>query len=932
MLTKLWLTGLIGRRSGRMLGAMAGVGLTVAVLVSVAAFIASSATSMTRRAIESVPVDWQILLAPGTDVGTVTAALSETTAYAALETVGYAEAAGFEAMGMGSNATGQGAPPGDQSVQTTGPGKVLGIAPSYRGHFPAEVRLLLGSVDGVLVAQQTAANLHVGVGDSITVMRPGLPPAAVKVDGIVDLPNADSLFQAVGVPPGTAPQAPPDNVLLLPAALWHTLFDPQAGVRPDSVRTQLHVRLAAGLPADPAAAYTRVQGLARHLEARIAGSGAVGDNLGARLDGARSDALYARVLFLFLGLPGVLLAVLLTLSITASGAGRRTREQALLRARGASTAQILRLACAEALLVGGGGAVLGMAVAVVATNALAALNTVGAMSNGTAGLTPGGASPVPPLSPATWLSSGLEVLMAPTTRGWTLGAVLFGLVVALVAMLYPAWAQARRSTVVAARASLGRGRQPLWQRAYVDVVLLAISLLMFWRTAATGYQVVLAPEGVPQASVAYESFLGPLCLWLGGALLAVRGWAWLLDRGRPLLAAAIRPVAAGLSNIVAASLGRQQARVMGGLVLVTLAFSFAISTAVFNTTFNAQARVDAELTNGADVVVTGQASSPPGGQLAALAALPGVVGASAMQHRFAYVGNDLQDLYGIDPATIAQATHLANAFFANGNAARTLATLASQPDGVLVAAETVSDFQLVPGDLVNLRLQNARTHGYEVVPFHLVGIVREFPTAPKDSFLVANAAYIAEKTGSSAAEVVLLRANGAPAGLAARVRPLVRMLPGARVTDLGQARQSVGSSLTAVDLGGLTRLELGFAVLLLAAATGLVMALGLADRRRTFAILTSLGARPRQLGAFLWAEGLLVLVGGGLAGTALGFGVAAMLVKVLTGVFDPPPEALAIPWPYLALLAAAATLSTASAVLGAQVASGRSATAAMRGD
>ena len=26
-----------------------------------------------------------------------------------------------------------------------------------------------------------------------------------------------------------------------------------------------------------------------------------------------------------------------------------------------------------------------------------------------------------------------------------------------------------------------------------------------------------------------------------------------------------------------------------------------------------------------------------------------------MQHRFAYVGNDLQDLYGIDPATIGRA-------------------------------------------------------------------------------------------------------------------------------------------------------------------------------------------------------------------------------------------------------------------------------------
>jgi putative ABC transport system permease protein len=43
-----------------------------------------------------------------------------------------------------------------------------------------------------------------------------------------------------------------------------------------------------------------------------------------------------------------------------------------------------------------------------------------------------------------------------------------------------------------------------------------------------------------------------------------------------------------------------------------------------------------------------------------------------------------------------------------------------------------------------------------------------------------------------------------------------------------------------------------------------------------------------------------------------------MLVKVLTGVFDPPPAALAVPWAYLigmaAVAVAAAALSAAGAV------------------
>jgi putative ABC transport system permease protein len=882
MLTLLWFKGLLAHRLGRLLGAITGVGLTVALLASLGAFIASSAASMTQRAIADVPVDWQLALAPGVDTRSVTEAVGKVTKYTALEQVGYADVASFTASSGGT-------------VQTTGAGKVLGWSAQYRQRFPAELRPLIGSLDGVLVAQQTAANLHVTVGDTVTIERLGLPPATVRIDGVVDLPQADSLFQAVGVPAGTAPQAPPDNVLVLPRNRWRELFDPQAAARPDSVRTQLHVRIARALPADPNAAYTYVRQLANNVEARIAGSGIVGDNLAARLGGARQDALYARVLFLFLGLPGALLAALLTFATAAAGAGHRRLEQGLLRVRGASTSELLRLAALEALIVGIGGVTLGVALAAIA------------------GGTPRASD-----------------LLGPTTRLWVGSAALNGIFLATVAVLYPAWASARQSTVAATRAVFGRPRRPLWQRLYLDLILLAVSAAMFFRSASTGYQVVLAPEGVAQTSVSYETLIAPLCLWLGVALLAIRLCGGALVRGRRMLGGLLRPIARGIAGVVAASLGRQRALVTRGIILVALAFSFATSTAVFNTTYNAQARVDAELTNGADVTVTGATVSAPGSKLAQLKALPGVAAAEPLQHRFAYVGADLQDMYGIDPAHIGAATNMSNAYFAGGNAQATLAALAKQPDGVLVSEETVKDFQLNPGDLLNLRLQNTKDHQYHVAPFHFVGIVREFPTAPKDSFLVANTRYIAQQTGNDAAEIVLLRAAHSPADLATKVRALVGPLAGATVTDIGSTQRAISSSLTAIDLRGLTRLELTFAALLVAAATGLVMALGLAERRRIFAILAALGAKNDQLGAFLWSEGLLILLGGGAIGVVLGFGVAQMLVKVLTGVFDPPPEVLAVPWSYLVILSTAAAISTALAVAGAQVASRGPAVEALR--
>ena len=110
MLTMLWLKGLLAYRSGRLLGAMVGVALTVALLTSIGVFIASSSASMTQRAAASVPVDWQVQLSPGSDAQAVADAIGKSTAYTALEQVSYANTAGFTAKAGGT-------------LQTTGPAK-----------------------------------------------------------------------------------------------------------------------------------------------------------------------------------------------------------------------------------------------------------------------------------------------------------------------------------------------------------------------------------------------------------------------------------------------------------------------------------------------------------------------------------------------------------------------------------------------------------------------------------------------------------------------------------------------------------------------------------------------------------------------------------------------------------------------------------------
>jgi putative ABC transport system permease protein len=436
-------------------------------------------------------------------------------------------------------------------------------------------------------------------------------------------------------------------------------------------------------------------------------------------------------------------------------------------------------------------------------------------------------------------------------------------------------------------------------RLGLDVVLLCAGALLFWQSARNGYQVVLAPEGVPSISVSYWAFVPPALFWIGGALLIWRLSEFLLGRGRAFVALALRPVTGNLSGLLSHGLSRQRAPMARAIVLLALTAAFAASTASFNATYQAQAEVDALLTNGADVTVT----ESPGAHVPALAAnelaaVPGVRAVEPIAHRFAYIGADLQDLYGVDPARIAAVTALQNRYFTGGTVDQLMKELADKPNSILVSAETVADFQLTVGDTINLRLPNARTNQLSTVPFRYVGVVSEFPTAPKDSFFVANASYVAQQTANDAVGAILVDTGGRDTtAVAERIRALVG--PTATVTDIADTRGTVGSSLTAVSLVGLTRIELGFGLCLAAAAGALVLALRLTERRRTFAIANALGATRGQLRSFVLAEACVLVVCGGVGGAGMGALMSALLVKALTGVFDPPPGSLTVPWAYL---------------------------------
>ena len=335
---------------------------------------------------------------------------------------------------------------------------------------------------------------------------------------------------------------------------------------------------------------------------------------------------------------------------------------------------------------------------------------------------------------------------------------------------------------------------------------------------------------------------------------------------------------------------------------------------IFSATWDQQANVDAQLTLGADVVAT----APPG--LAAkhdlagkIARVPGVKATSALDHSYAYIGPDLQDTYGIDPASFTKATTLRDSYFIGGSADQMISRLRSTPDGIIVSKETITDYSLKQGDLLKLRVLDRSSGRFRVVPFHVIGTVQEFPSAPKDSFMVTNLPYLQRVSHEAGPNVVFAKTSGDPPAVSRRVAAATKA-DGAEVKNIREQNAQTATSITTVSLHGISRIEELFAIVLAAGAMGCSWRSGSPSAgtssprwprwaRRSSGSAPSSGARPRWCSAPAWCWQ-----------PALGWLLSKMLVAMLQHVFDPPPDALAIPWGFLGELAGAAVGATVLAV------------------
>jgi putative ABC transport system permease protein len=178
--------------------------------------------------------------------------------------------------------------------------------------------------------------------------------------------------------------------------------------------------------------------------------------------------------------------------------------------------------------------------------------------------------------------------------------------------------------------------------------------------------------------------------------------------------------------------------------------------------------------------------------------------------------------------------------------------------------------------------------------------------------MVANLGYLRDVAHDPGPNVILIRAKGDPHALAGRVAAATGRF-GASVKDIREQTAQTVSSITTVNLRGISRIEEAFMLALAAGAMALFVAVNLAERRHELATMAALGASLRRAAAFLWSEAALVLVASLALAAVLGWLLAEMLVAMLRHVFDPPPDHLAVPWAFLAGLGGAAVIGCLAA-------------------
>ncbi len=784
-------------------------------------------------------------------------------AVAQVDGVAYAGQLSFVDLGSGTLSS--------AGVAATGPVKVFGFDADYAARDDT-VRIVAGQLDaaGAVVSAEAADAMGAGIGDPLAVALPDGSTLDLEVGGIVDLSESRSLFASRRGGDLETFVYSRNSIVVDPARFDETVLPAfrravtarGARLKSPPVREVDVVLDRAPLDADPASAAVQTQRIGEEISAVAAHQDFLLDNITNTLDVAAADAEVAKRLFVFLGVPGGVLAAMLAAYAGTVLADAQRREQATLRIRGASRRHLLRMLAVRTGLLTAVGAIVGLAIGYAAASVIL----------------------------------GQESLSRAATSSLVTSAVLgtVGGFVATGAALYLTGRRSIDREINEDRARFA-SRPPLWRRAGLDVigvVVVAIGTLVAIRARAF--------DGAPGSVYFGRSvelnlalLVLPVAVWITGSLLAARVFGSVLARSQPRSTSSLgRP----LPSLYRLSVSRRPWAIGNGVVIVSLIVALATSLASFTASYDVAKAEDARYANGSDIRITPSPTSPRTYEAADAELFrtesvgdvtPVVYGVHNVILRSERT-SDPANLAAIEPASFASVTPVADTHFPSGDAAGTLQVVAADPTAVLVSEDMAGFLQAVPGDTLDVLLARATDDQIEV-ELRIAGVFERLPGFPDGADAVMSIDAHAAAVPAKGPDFFLAAAVGS--GDAGLERALAALHEGRGATDGLQfdtrlttlARDQ--SSLAALNIAGLVDLDSASALAMAVVAIGIFVFGLLLQRRREYVTLRAQGLEPGTIRLLIAAEAGTVAAGGVIAGLLVGGAMGYYFVTVLRPLF-----------------------------------------------
>ena len=783
------------------------------------------------------------------------------------------------------------------------PVRVFGFDRRYQAHYPS-IRVTAGSFAGgsALLSVEASHALAAKPGARVDLSLPRRPRRlSLPVSGVADLSRAQPLFSSRNSNKLEEFLYVPNSVIVSPATFKNAIlpsFQAASAARGPGLKSppvqEVDVLVdRSRLRSDPASALTQTKAVARAINRIAPGQDYLIDNISNTLQVAKGDASVAKRMFVFLGLPGVVLAAFLAAWAGSILAAAQRREWANLRIRGAHRGHLVRMLAYRTLAFASVGSVLGAGLGF-----LSALAILGQR--------------------AMFEASAADLMLSASI------AVGTGMAITGLALYLPGRRSLSRE-VIRERGEVAMAPAPAWRRLRLDLALLAVAAIaevIAFRTGAFDAPIASVSAG-ESVSLPSRLLAAPIIAWLGGVLLCVRFSETTASRLPVPAPPRFGPVVRG---VLTRSLKRRAGSLATGIVGVGLVVAFGVGLAIFAATHDAAKSADARFVVGSDLRITPSVLSshphPPG--FASKLVVPGVSAATPVVSKLensVLIGRynqDVKQLTAIDPRSFERVAALSDSFFVDRTAAGAMAALRVDPRGLLVDSQTADDLGIGKGDRIQVLLARG-TRTQTLKTFHVIGVFDNFPGFPQGTNLVANLSYYEAATGSRRTDYFLARATDGSASGLARATAALRSGPGQadpiKIDTTRTALNKDQSSLTALNVNGLVNLNSIYTLAISAAAMG-IFAFGLMlQRRREYVTLLAQGMQAGELRALVLGETAFVAACGLAAGTLVGTGMAYMLVHILRPLFilDPtftfPAGRIAI----LASLAIAATLASALA-------------------